>query len=120
MSSQAQARYATFEEFYEALDAERHISQKLADHPGMSDQLRESLRKLYSRIQDDPDFEKRLTESPQETALAFFHDEIAHYTLSDEDLEAVAGGKITLDSTLGYDVGYVIGSTVEWVVGVFD
>ena len=119
MSAEAQPRFATFEDFYEALDAERHISQRLTEHPEVSDQLRESLRKLYDRIQVDPDFEKQLAEAPQETALAFFHDEIAHYTLSDDDLDAVAGGKVTLDSSLGYDIGYVIGTAVEWTVDFF-
>ena len=93
MSTEAQPRFATFEDFYEALDGERHLSQRLSDHPGVRDQLRESLHKMYDRIQGDPEFEKQLAESPQETALAFFHDEIAHYTLSDEDLESVAGGE---------------------------
>ncbi len=119
MSAEANPRFATFEDFYEALDAERHLSQRLADHPGVSEQLRDSLRKLYNRIQDDPDFEKQLAEAPQETALAFFHDEIAHYTLSDEDLESVAGGAITTETNLGYDIGYAIGSAVEWAVDWF-
>lgn len=119
MSVEAQPRFATFEDFYKALDAERHLSQRLSDHPDVSEQLRESLRKLYNRIQDDPDFEKQLAASPQETALAFFHEEIAHYTLSDEDLESVAGGTITTDSNLGYDIGYAIGAAAEWIVDRF-
>lgn len=120
MSSVTQAKYANFEDFYDALDAERHITEKLTDHPGIGDQLRESIRKLYERIQIDSDFENRLAASPQDTALEFFRDEISHYTLSDDDLDVVAGGKITLDSTLGYDIGYVIGSAAEFVADFFD
>lgn len=120
MSSESPAKYATFEEFYAALEADRHIEEKLTEHPGVSDQLRGSLRKLYERVKDDPEFEKRLLASPQDTALDFLHEEMSHYSLSDDDLEAVAGGKVTLDSTLGYDIGYVVGSAVEFVVDFFD
>lgn len=120
MSVQHQTRFASFEDFYEALDADRHISERLDEHPTMRDQIKESLRKLYQRTKDDPAFERQLSETPKKTALAFFQDEMSHYELSDDELEAVAGGKITTETSLAYDVGYVLGSAVEWVVGVFD
>lgn len=120
MSVQDQTRFASFEEFYEALDADRHITERLEDHPGMGDQVKESLRKLYERTKHDPEFERQLSETPKKTALSFFQGEMSQYELSDGELEAVAGGKITTETSLAYDVGYVIGSAVEWVVGVFD
>lgn len=120
MSTQHQTRFASFEDFYAALDADRHISERLEEHPRIQDQIKGSLRKLYERTKDDAEFERQLNQAPKETALAFFQEEMRGYELSEDDLEAVAGGKITTDSSLGYDVGYVLGSAVEWAVGLFD
>ena len=120
MQVQHQTQFASFDEFYEALDADRHISDRLEEHPAVRAQIKESLRKLYDRTREDADFERRLSTSPRETALEFFQEEVSHYELSEDDLESVAGGKITTDSSLGYDVGYVLGSAVEWAVGLFN
>ena len=120
MSKLIKGPYASFEEFYAALDADRHISERLSGFPEIGDQLKDSLKKLYARVQEDKAFERKLAEAPQETALAFLHTEMANYTLSDDELEAVAGGKPTTDTSLGYDIGYVVGTTVEWISDLFD
>ena len=120
MSAQHQTQFSSFEEFYAALDADRHISDRLEEHPRIHAQIKGSLRKLYERTKEDVEFERQLSQSPKETALAFFQEEMRDYELLEDDLEAVAGGKITTDSSLGYDVGYVLGSAVEWAVGLFD
>lgn len=120
MSKLTRGPYASFDEFYAALDADRHISERLSEFPELGHQVKDSLRKLYARVQEDEEFERKLAESPQATALAFIQAEMANYTLSDDELEAVAGGKPTTDTSLGYDIGYVVGSTVEWIGDLFD
>ncbi len=101
------------------MDADRHLSERLEEHPGIRDQIKGSLRKLYERTQEDPDFERRLSESPQETALTFFRTEMGQYELSDDELETVAGGEVTLDTSPAYDLGYALGSAIEWLSNQF-
>ena len=116
----AEQSFASFEDFYLALNADSNISERLEKYPGMEEQVKESLRKLYDQAQVDEEFREQLKASPRETALNFIRSEMVEYELTDEQLEAVAGGEITRDTSLGYDIGYVIGSAVEWVVDLFD
>lgn len=108
----------SFEQFYASLIADRHLTERLSSHPALSDTLRSSLEALYERARDDMEFRHRLAEAPQETALEFIQSTASETELGSDELELVAGGT-DRDSSVAYDVGYAIGSVVEWVIDMF-
>ena len=116
----ALGHYQSFETFFEAMDADLHLSEKFKDNPEMAQRLKASIERLYVRSRDDAEFQRRLSDSPKETALSFLQSEVSEYELSDDLLESVAGGAITTESTLPYDIGWTIGAAVGWVAGLFE
>lgn len=112
--------FDSFDAFYQSLNSQHNFTARFADTPGMEDQIKSLVEKLYVRSQEDTDFQRDLISDPQETALAFLKTELTQLELTPEQLEAVAGGEITTDTSLGYDIGYVIGSAVEWVRDLFN
>ena len=118
MESQSPS-FDTFEDFLAALDVDQGISDRLARSPQLGEQIRAAMRKLYERAQADSDFRQLLSASPEETTLKFVEAELADMELSESELGTVAGGEITVESSLGYDVGYAIGTVAEWIADCF-
>lgn len=107
-----------FVAFMQKIDPENQLQARLDDHEGIADQFSGALYKLYSKANADADFKKAIGEDPQ-VVMQFLGNEVSNFELTEDQLEAVAGGAPTTDTSLGYDVGWCIGAAAKWVSDLF-